>query len=104
MAQCATWNIHPDKPSILVRNKIALIGNSIWYSTGHKTTYDKSDTGMIEYDTKLNKIVNIIDYPANIVPKGHKCCHDGDVSDDLKTVIETRRVRLNRDAEAQKYS
>ena len=58
----------------MIREKIAVIGDSIWYATGHKTTFDEAETGLIEYNTKSDEITNIIDYPEGIIPKGHRAC------------------------------
>ena len=53
-----------------IQDKIVRIGESLWYST----SYRRGEKGMVEYNYKTNKIINIIKYPKNMTPGAHCCC------------------------------
>ena len=70
------WITHQDRPNVLLREELiyTAISKSIWCSTADKTSYNESESGMLEYDTQLNKITTIAEYPQDIILKAHVCC------------------------------
>ena len=55
--------------------QLIIIGGSLWLSATHKSIDNQSDNGMIQYDMKTNKIVDIIQYPDKFQPCRH-CCRE----------------------------
>ena len=53
-----------------IQPNILRINESLWYST----SYEHGEKGMVQYDYKTNKILNIVKYPQNITPRAHSCC------------------------------
>ena len=51
------------------------IGDSLWYSIAHKSHSD-GENGMVQFCTKTNKIIQIVEYPHNdtIKPCRQFCC------------------------------
>ena len=47
---------------------------SIWCSTADKSSYNQSESGILQYDTQLDKITTITEYPQDIILKAHVCC------------------------------
>ena len=68
------WTDHSSKPSPVIREKLLKIGTSIWYSSSHKSHYDKGENGITEYSTTTDSIMNTIPYPDNITPFRQCCC------------------------------
>ena len=56
-----------------IQPKIIRIGDSLWYSTSYK----RAEQGMVEYNYKTDKVINIAKYPENIKPGAHWCCKHG---------------------------
>ena len=54
------------------------IDNHLWYSSSHKSIYDKSENGMVKYNHHTNEITEIIPYSEDITPCRHFCCHHKD--------------------------
>ena len=59
-----------------VREKLAMVGSSIWLSTASKmlATDVESENGFAEYCRKTNKMINIIEYPDEYEPIRFVCC------------------------------
>ena len=73
------WHRHQDIPNIVLREKLIDIGDSLWYSTAHKSVYNKSDNGMVNYSIKTDNI-DVAQYPHSLKPKHHNCCqHKGKI-------------------------
>eukprot|EP01083_Nonionella_stella_P005487 15853_1 len=53
-----------------IQPQIIQMEDCIWWSTD----YDSGEQGMVQYDSKLDKIRSVVTYPQNIKPKGHSCC------------------------------
>ena len=68
------WNTKPHQPGVTTRECLMQIGDSIWYSSSHKSHYQKGENGMSEYCMKSNRIVQTIQYPEGVRPKRHCCC------------------------------
>ena len=63
-----------DKPGLTVLPNIVSIGDSIWFSSSHKSHFDQSENGMSQYCSKTHKIINTFPYSEGIVPCRHVCC------------------------------
>ena len=74
------WRRHLNNPGQTVRYKMVTIGDSIWYSSSHKSHWKDSEGGITEFDTKTMKVVQTIEYPNNIdiTPEHHVCCKYND--------------------------
>ena len=68
------WRQLNNKPGPTIRERLMVIGDTIWYSASHKTHYEKSENGMVQYSIKDDKIISIIQYPQNINPHRQCCC------------------------------
>ena len=60
----ASWHEHDHQPGASVRDKLSIIGNSIWGSSSHIWHNNEGENGMVEYCTLTQKVVGITTYPA----------------------------------------
>ena len=77
MSKRVEWLSRETPKCITILENLIMIGDSLWYSTSHKSVFpdgNPSENGMVEYDTRTNKIINIAEYPQNIKPLRHCCC------------------------------
>ena len=73
MSSLAKWNPHESHQNPSIRQNVISIGQFIWYSIAHKS-HSEGENGMVQFCTKKNKIIQIIEYPDNIKPCRHYCC------------------------------
>ena len=70
----ANWEQRQTKFSmVLLKDLIETQKDTIWLSAAHKSAYHKSENGMIQYNHKSDRIMNIIQYPDNIKPVRQYC-------------------------------
>ena len=67
------WKQHVDGGSFAPQERLMKIGDSIYCSAAHKDLFNKSESGIIEFCTNLDKIINITEYPDDIKPT-MQCC------------------------------
>ena len=65
------WNKQPHNDDLSGSGRHpVIIGDSIWYSSA----FHKEPKGVTEYCLKSKKILQTIQYPANVKPEYHCCC------------------------------
>lgn len=74
-----SWNKHKATFSITLNEKIIVQGqDTLWLSAINKASYEKSESGMIQYNHKMDKIINIVRYPKRLRPTFHSVCNHKD--------------------------
>lgn len=68
------WNAKTSFSPGIVDDTIANQDDSIWLSALHKSEFDQSENGMIQYSHKMDKVINIIEYPTNMKLECHCVC------------------------------
>ena len=70
----ASWNKESHIPGMYTRKNLVIIGDSLWYSSPHKSYDRNGENGMTEYSIKSRRFIQTIPYPSGIKPKQHCCC------------------------------
>ena len=73
-ASTTKWKKESHIPGIRTRQNLIVIGDSIWYSSAHKSYDANGENGMTEYCIKSHQIKQTIPYPSGIAPNTHCCC------------------------------
>ena len=73
-AKQVKWHHHMDMLSPGIRGELMNLDDSIWVSSASKSFYEEAENGMIQYCTKLDKVVSIASYTDKIDPTSHCCC------------------------------
>ena len=72
---CIKWGKNKITVTPTLREKLICMDNdSMWLSVAQKLYYNKSENGMIHYNHKMDKIIDVIEYPQNIEPQDHCVC------------------------------
>eukprot|EP01084_Bolivina_argentea_P162434 282692_1 len=69
----AKWVKLRTPETYFIQSKLVSVGSSIWYST----LCNYGEKGMVEFDTKENKVKNVIKYGAQEQLTCHSCCGYG---------------------------
>ena len=72
------WKKHEHEPGPTIRGRIINIGESLWYSSSHKTHYEQGENGITEYNLRLQKKIGTTQYPDHITPYRQFCCQHKD--------------------------